>query len=231
MTAVEILIFVLECVAIASYAVSGTIVAIQKRADVFGALFFAFATAFGGGLMRDLTIGKHPPLLFDSREYAILAAICLVSSLTVFLVSFAGNNADRLTHNIHNLLIEGTDMIGLAFFCVLGVESALSSAPDLAGNRALLIFCGCITSVGGGILRDVLSAQIPLLFRKHIYFIPALLGSVCYVYLLPHTNRLLAILASVSIVLVLRILAIRFRWNLPTPLGGKEEAPHPKDPS
>lgn len=223
MTAVELVIFLLTCIAVASYAVSGTIVAIQKRADVFGALFFAFITAFGGGLIRDLTIGTNPPLLFISRDYAILAAVCFTVSLTVFLVSFAGNNADRLSHSLHNLLIEGTDMIGLAFFCVLGVDTALSSVPDLAGNRALLVFCGCITGIGGGILRDVLSAEIPLLFRKHVYFIPALLGTVCYVLLLPHTKRLLAILVSVSIILIIRTLAVRFRWNLPTPLGNRQK--------
>ncbi len=218
MNAVNSIIFALECIAVISFSVSGTVVAIGKRADVFGAVIFSFITTFGGGLIRDLIIGNHPPLLFVSREYAILAAICFAVSLTVFLISFAGNIADRLSQNLHNLLLEGTDMLGLALFCILGVDSAMASAPEIQNNVALLVFCGCITGVGGGILRDVFSAQIPLLFRKHVYIIPALLGTACYVLLLPHTERLIAILVSVSIILILRTLAIRFHWNLPTPL-------------
>ena len=217
-TPVDVVIFVLECIAAASFSVSGTICAIAKRTDFVGALIFAFVTVFGGGFIRDLVIGRNPPLLLSSMEYAILAAICLVVSISVFLIAFIPNVAGKLTAGLHNAILEASDMVGLALFCILGVDSALA-APVSAGNTALLIFCGCMTGVGGGILRDVLSAQIPLLFRKHIYFIPALLGTVCYVLMLPHTHRLLAILVSVSIILILRILAVRFRWNLPTPLG------------
>ena len=226
-SAVDWIIFLLECFAIASFAISGTISAINKRADVFGALIFAFVTSFGGGLMRDLIIGRTPPLLFTSKEYAVLAAICFAVSLTVFLAAFIGNAAESLNAHAHSWLMEGSDMVGLAFFCILGVDSVLNF-PPVSGNAMLVIFCGCITGIGGGILRDVLSAQIPLLFRKRIYFIPALLGTVCYYVLLSRIPRLAAILISVTVILVLRILAVRFRWNLPTPLGRPHETTQPE---
>ena len=119
-------------------------------------------------------------------------------------------------------------MIGLALFCILGVDSAIHFLGS-PSNPALLIFCGCITGIGGGILRDIFSAQIPLVFRKHIYLIPALLGTGCYVLLLSHLPRLAAILISVSIILVIRILAILFHWNLPTPLGKEPKQTSPEN--
>ena len=111
-------------------------------------------------------------------------------------------------------------------FCVLGVDSVIefyAKASMAPAHPAVLIFGGCITGIGGGILRDIFSAQIPSIFRKHVYLIPALLGSTCYVFLLPYIPRLAAILISVSIILVIRILAMRFRWDLPTPLDFKKE--------
>lgn len=219
MTAVDTVTFVLECVGIASFSASGTILAIKKRMDVFGALILAMITAFGGGLMRDLVIGVHPPKLFATQEYAVLAAIGAGVSLLLFLLSFFGNVAVLLTEHAHNVFLEATDTVGLALFCVLGVDSALASAPQCAENTMLLIFCGCITGVGGGVLRDVLSAQIPTVFRKHIYLIPALLGSTLYVLMSPYAARLPSILFSAGSILLIRVLAIRFRWNLPTPFG------------
>lgn len=216
-SAVDWVLFLLEGLGAVSFAVSGTIIAIKKRTDAVGAVIFALVTAFGGGLIRDLVIGRNPPVLFSTVESAILAGVCFFVSFTLFCVAFIGKVAIVLTERMHNALLEGSDMIGLALFCILGVESAVGFLPSPA-NPALLVFCGCATGIGGGILRDVFSAQIPLVFRKHIYLIPALLGTVCYVLLLPHLPRLVAILISVSIILIIRILAIRFRWNLHTPL-------------
>ena len=222
---VDWVMFFLVCVGIVSFAVSGTIIAIQKKTDLIGAIIFAFTTAFGGGLIRDIIIGRNPPALFSTVEYAIYAIICLAVSLSLFLVSFIGKAATVLTGQIHNRLLEGSDSLGLALFCVLGVDSAATfcAANGISANPGLLIFCGCITGIGGGILRDIFSAQIPLIFRKHVYLIPALLGTGCYVFLLPYLPRLAVILISVSIILILRILAMRFHWNWPTPLNVKKE--------
>lgn len=219
---IDWIFFLLEGLGAVSFAVSGTIIAIKKRTDAVGAVIFALITAFGGGLIRDLVIGRTPPALFSTVECAILAGVCFGVSFILFLVSFIGKTAIVLTDRMHNVLLEGSDMLGLALFCVLGVDAAIGFLPSPA-NPALLIFCGCITGIGGGILRDIFSAQIPMVFRKHIYLIPAVLGTGCYVFLLPYIPRLAAILISVFIILVIRILAIRFQWNLPTPLGKKEE--------
>ena len=224
---IETVILILECVAVAFFSFSGTLIAIRKRTDPIGALFFAMITCFGGGLIRDMIIGLHPPRLFFDREYAILAVVCAVTSLLVFSCSFIGNTAQKLTDHRHDFWVEGSDAMGLAIFCILGVESALQTDPDLEKNFVLLVFCGCITGVGGGVMRDIFSAQIPSLFRKHIYLIPALAGTLLYVLVRPVANRLAAIAVSVALILLLRFLAIRFRWNLPTP-AAKGDGNDPK---
>ncbi|MCQ2386092.1 MAG: TRIC cation channel family protein, partial [Clostridia bacterium] len=159
-----------------------------------------------------------PPKLLFSFEFRVLAVLCLAVSAFVFSISFFGNVADALISHSHNFWLELTDSVGLAAFCVLGVDSTLSSRPDLAGNALLLVFSGCITGVGGGVLRDMLSAEVPLLFRKHIYFIPAVLGSLIYVFLLPLQRQVLSYLISMGIILLIRLLAMHFKWNLPSPL-------------
>lgn len=227
MKPIETITLVLECIAVASFSVTGTLIAIKRRLDIFGALVLALITSFGGGLIRDLTIGMTPPLLLSGdREYTTMTVVCVAVSLTVSLTAFLGNMAERLTASIHNILIESTDTLGLALFCILGIDSALEANAAFQSNPALLIFCGCITGVGGGILRDVMTAQIPSIFRKHIYLIPALLGSSLYVVLHSYEVRQIpAILFSAGLILILRFLAIRFRWNLPTPLGRHENDP------
>lgn len=78
-----------------------------------------------------------------------------------------------------------------------------------------MIFCGLITGVGGGMLRDICSAQIPSVFRKNIYLIPAVLGSVLYVLTYSHWNQLVSMLLSIALIIVIRLLAYFFKWNLP----------------
>jgi uncharacterized membrane protein YeiH len=114
----------------------------------------------------------------------------------------------------HNLVLELTDALGLSTFCVLGVDLARGVAGESA-TTVLLIFCGLITGVGGGMLRDICSAQIPSVFRKNIYLIPAVLGSTLYVLTYSHWNQLLSMLLSISLIIVIRLLAYFFKWNLP----------------
>lgn len=222
-------IFVIECIGVISFAVSATIVAIRKRLDFIGAVVFALVTSFGGGFFRDLVIGVTPPRLLSSREFGILALICIGVSLLLFHLSFLGQIAPKLIAHIHSPWIELTDSIGLAAFCVLGVDSAIVSCPESADNALLLLFCGCITGVGGGIVRDIFSAEIPGIFRKHIYLIPALVGTLTYIALLPFERQVLSHLIAMAVILCIRTLAIRFKWNCPTPLGREKQTEKEKE--
>ena len=209
----DVIYFIIECIGVVSFAITGTICAIRKKTDVVGALVFAMLTSFGGGIIRDVTTG-HVPRLFTSHEYYILAAVCAATSLICFHLAFIERVGVFLGKHAHSWFLEVTDMMGLAIFCVLGVDVG----REMLGEGTvpiLLIFCGFITGVGGGILRDICSAQVPSIFRKHIYLIPAVLGSTLYTLTYPHWPHLVSVFVSVALIVTIRALATIFKWNMP----------------
>ena len=145
---IDTILFVIQCIGIASFAVTGAIIGISKKADMIGTVVFAFLTAFGGGFIRDITIGRIPRI-FTDRDYYIFAAICAATSLLCFLLAFNDTFRRFLGKHKHNFVLEFTDAMGLSIFCVLGVDAA----REVVGNGApavLLIFCGnCQYLVGG----------------------------------------------------------------------------------
>lgn len=204
---------ILQCVGVISFAVTGTIIAIQKRLDVIGALVFALLTSFGGGMIRDIITG-NVPRLFLMRDYYIMEICCVATALFCFHIAFIPRVGKFLAKHQHNFILEFTDAIGLALFCVLGVDST----RVLAGEGAapiLLIFGGFITGVGGGMLRDICSAQIPSIFHKNIYLIPAVLGSTLYVITVQFIPQMLALSISAALIITIRLLAYFFKWNMP----------------
>ncbi len=208
------LIQIMEYIAVISFSVSATICAVRKGTDAVGALILSFLTSFGGGFLRDLTLGITPHILWDN-EYRILGLICICTSLVFFHLSFHKRFAEFFQVHSHDFFIDFSDAIGLSIFCVLGVEAALQTQEN--ANVTLLIFCGCISGVGGGMLRDICCGQIPSVLCKDVYILPALCGSAFYVFThnrLPHP---LALLLSVIFIIFFRTLAILFHWNFPIP--------------
>ncbi len=224
----NIILNIVEYIGVISFAISGTVIAIKKKTDGVGALIFAFLTCFGGGMIRDISLGDVPRILTVTKNY-YLAIVCLLVSGVCFALAFVPKTATFLTKHSHNFAIEFTDAIGLSAFCVTGINVAI----DLGfKNSILVIFCGCITGVGGGMLRDICSAEIPFIFRKHIYLIPTICGSVFYVLTYNRIPRVASLLTAIAIIIGLRILAIVFKWNLPVPSGdgdGIKEAPKTTD--
>lgn len=206
-------LFIIQTLGSISFALTGTIIAIQKKTDFVGAVFFALLTSFGGGIIRDLVLG-HTPRVFVEREMYVTAAICAVLSLCCFHLAFIKPVARFIGAHKHNFVLELTDALGLSTFCVLGVDLARNVAGEGA-STVLLIFCGLITGVGGGMLRDICSAQIPSVFRKNIYLIPAVLGSTLYTLTYSHWNQLASMPVSMLLIITIRLLAYFFKWNLP----------------
>ncbi len=215
---VDIILSIVEYVGVFSFAISGTVIAIKKKTDAVGALIFALLTCFGGGMLRDVILGGVPKILTE-RSYHYLALTCICVSLVCFVLAFIPKTADFITKHSRDFAIDFTDAIGLSVFCVFGVNVAVEQG---AQNPVLLIFCGCITGVGGGVLRDVCSAEIPFIFRKHIYLIPTLIGSTFYALTYKHIHHLASMFIAIGIIIVLRVLAIKFKWNLPVPKGKGE---------
>lgn len=221
----QYIIFVAELVGIIAFAISGVLVAIDHRLDLFGALVLGAVTAVGGGMTRDILIGQTPPVMFANPVYAILA---VAVSLFVFLLAYFSPNRFNLHGQRLMQIVNFFDALGLGVFVTVGVDAVLAS--DMAGNVFLAIFIGTITGVGGGMLRDIFVATIPAIFRKHIYALAAILGSAIYYYMVTFGLPVpVAIPVAVAAVVAIRVLAMRYRWNMPhVPLP--EDARPPQEP-
>ena len=210
MTWSEIFLYICELTGTAAFAISGALIAIERKLDLFGVVFLSVLTALGGGVIRDLLIGSIPPVFFYSYEYLLVAFICAIG---VFIISSKlkiGKKADRVIRIITLIF----DSLGLGVFSVAGVNAAISAG--YIDNAFLVIFVGMTTAVGGGILRDVMSNATPFVLQKHIYATAAIIGSALY-FLLLSFNVLpqISVLISVAAVITIRCLAAYYHWSLP----------------
>lgn len=198
---------IIEFAGTMAFAVSGIRLASSKRFDWFGALIVGMATAIGGGTLRDVMLGVTPFWLTNS----IYIICCALSLLWVVLFG------KYLIRQQNTWFI--FDTIGLALFNVIGIEKTL----QLGFPYWTAIVMGSITGAGGGIIRDILINEVPLIFRKEIYAMACVAGGVVYVALHALTDfsaEMNALLSSV-VVIVVRILAVRNHWHLPV-LRGEE---------
>lgn len=173
----------------------------DKETDLFGATFTGFVTAIGGGTLRDIMLGSYP-LTWVSDIYFIYAII--LGSLTAYLFF---NLLSKLRRTF--LLF---DAVGISFFTILGVEKALSLGmrPEVAA------IMGMFSAVMGGVIRDTLINETPVLFRKEIYATACLGGAVLYL-ILNHfgVERNLNLILSSAFIFVVRLLAVKFKLALP----------------
>lgn len=202
---------VIEVIGIIAFSVSGAMVAIRRKTDLFGVILLAILTAHGGGLLRDTIFSFSPPAVFTLKWYLL---ICVVVSVIVFLIARKYSktyleNETKIEH-INDIF----DALGLGIFAVVGTKVAIEYG--YAEDTIITISCGVITCIGGGIIRDVLTKSIPFVLVKRIYAIAAILGSsVYYVMYLFEINDGIAIVAGVLVTFILRLLAMIFKWNMP----------------
>lgn len=203
--------FVIELIGTIAFAGSGAMVAIRKRLDLLGVLILGVTTAVGGGMIRDLVIGIHPPVMFQDPVYvsvAIVTSFILFTLLKIYrpIMSFMES---ELYDNILNFM----DAIGLGVFTVVGVNTAIHKGRG--EYLFLAIFLGVITGVGGGVLRDIMVRQVPAILWKHIYACASIAGAVSYIILRKIMGDDIAMVFSTCIVVVIRLLARHYKWNLP----------------
>ena len=195
---------ILEITGTIAFAAAGSLVGIKKRLDIFGVAMLAVTTAVGGGIIRDTLLGNAPPLAFRNPVFILLSlAVSVIVSFYVIPV------ARRKT------LLTVCDAVGLGAFTVTGAGLAL--AHD---NPLLVILLGVMTGIGGGILRDVLIREIPLVFQKEIYAVASTIGALSFYGLqmvMPYGQALYpAFFTTVAI----RLLSVRYNVNLPQVRGG-----------
>ena len=196
------------CVA---FALSGSMVALHYRLDLFGNIVLAMTTAMGGGLIRDLIIGCTPPMMFQNPTYAIVASS--VAVIMFLLARFSKNLYDRMEPHI-NALANVFDAIGLGAFTVVGMRSGI--AAGFSDNGFLLVFLSLLTGVGGGVLRDLFVQRMPNVLHKHVYAVAVLIGAVVNLMMFRLNVRdVFATPATIVLVFTIRMLATHYRWNLP----------------
>ncbi len=195
------IIYALDLLGTFVFAISGTMSAANKKLDLFGAAFAGFVTAIGGGTLRDIILGKFPVSWVSDMNYFYIISIGVI-------VTFLFKQFIRRMKRTLFLF----DTIGIGVFTIIGLEKSL-----LFGiNPILAILMGVFTAVMGGVIRDILCNDIPLIFRKEIYATACLLGGITFL-LLNYLNVNTAInqFITISFIIVFRIICIRYKLALP----------------
>ncbi len=184
-----------------AFAISGVLVAMEKRLDLFGVFIIAFVTAIGGGTLRDLLIGNTPVGWMQDLTYVITIFISVV-----FAIIFV----NKLKYLRRSLFL--FDTIGIGLYTMVGVEKGLEA--ELL--PVMCIFLGTMTACFGGVIRDILCNEIPVIFRKEIYATACILGALSYFLIIQFPVKdEYAYIAGIFVVILLRLLAVRFKISLP----------------
>lgn len=202
------MVFFLELIGTVAFAISGAVVGIQKKMDIFGVAILAMTTAVGGGIIRDVILNITPPAAFRNPVFTL-------SSIGIGIIVFViyRHHFEMQKHAIYDVLLRIMDAIGLSLFTVIGVETAYIHVAD--ANAYLAIFVGVLTGVGGGILRDVLAGNTPYVFVKHFYACASLIGAVVCAVCWSWLGSLPSMLIGAGLIMVLRNMAVHYRWSLP----------------
>ncbi len=195
------MIYWLDLFGVLVFAVAGSLSAGKKRMDLFGVIVVALATALGGGTLRDLVLGCYPVFWVSDPTYLLVGSGA--SLLTFILARFLKPPGK---------LLQTADAFGLAIFTVIGAQKAMG----LGISPAISAIMGVMTGVAGGMIRDVLSGEIPLILRAEIYATASLCGAAVFTglsFYLPGNSGI--IFLSVAVTLFLRLAAIHWKFSLP----------------
>ena len=198
----ELFIYVLDLFGTMAFAVTGAFKAIEKKFDIVGIIILATITGLAGGTIRDIIIGTVPPNSIADPAYIV---ITVATGFVIFLLF------SRLKKH-WNLFLK-FDAIGLGVFTIIGATFAY----NIFGLNFLAIaFAGIVTAIGGGILRDVFVQDTPIIFVKELYASASFIGVVVFYFILAFDGSLyLATILGIIITTGLRMVAMKFNWNLP----------------
>lgn len=206
----NLIFIILELLGTVAFALSGALTAIKKEMDIFGACVLGTTTAIGGGIIRDLIIGINPPTSLIDPTNALIAIVVSVITYVPIIQKFVIRK-----HKIYDFILFIADAVGLGVFTVVGVRTAFDHIAD--PHLFTAVFLGVLTGVGGGVLRDVFSREVPVIFVKNFYACASILGGLAYAILRSYVPPVIALTVGIATVLSLRILASVFNWELPKP--------------
>jgi uncharacterized membrane protein YeiH len=192
----------LDIIGTIAFALSGALTAMSKKLDLFGVFIIAFVTAVGGGTLRDVMIGTTPVGWMLDLEYVYV--ICLSFGLALLF----RKKFERLRTSLFLF-----DTIGLGVFTLIGLEKGI----NIGLHPIVCIALGTMTACFGGVIRDILCAEIPVIFRKEIYATICILGGIIFFILRKFNldNDILYLISSL-VIIVVRLMAVKFKWYLPT---------------
>lgn len=193
---------VLDLLGTIAFAISGALAAMNRRLDLFGIFIIAFVTAIGGGTIRDILIGNVPVTWMKNIIY-----IYLIGVVTIFSIIFR-RNLDHLKKSLFLF-----DTIGLGVFTITGVEIGVQANL----NPIISITLGAMTGTFGGVIRDILCNEIPVIFRKEIYATACLIGGLAFVVLYEFgVNTDVIYVVTTLTVILIRLVVVRYKISLPS---------------
>ena len=190
------------------FSLSGGFDAVQHKLDILGVMVLAIATAVGGGIMRDVLLGINPPAAFTNETYLLT---CIAGGLVVI---FFSNRVERHYHWVKN-----ADAIGLGVFAAIGAAKGLEYGLGWVG----ILMVSAMTATGGGLIRDLLLRQVPMILHSDFYASAAIIGGA--VYMLGHFSGIdeqNALLISAASAIAVRFIAMKWNLSLPKITGGAE---------
>lgn len=199
----------LDILGTAAFAISGTLAAIHKRLDLFGVFIIAFVTAVGGGTLRDILIDRNPVSWMKDLNFVY----AIIGATTVAIVF-----RNKINYLRSSLFL--FDTIGLGIFTIVGTEIGIQQNF----HPIISIILGTITATFGGVIRDILCNEIPVIFKKEIYASACIAGAITLIILSKfqintNTNYIITVL----IVIVIRLVAVKFKLSLPTLITDKKK--------
>jgi uncharacterized membrane protein YeiH len=198
---------IIEIAGTAAFSIAGAFAAMEKKLDLFGIFIIAFVTAMGGGTLRDVLIGDLPVKWMLDMSYGL---VVLLSTLSALLFT-------RVILNYHKILLL-FDSIGLGFFTLAGIQIGLT----LGFTPITCVALGTMSACFGGVIRDISLNNIPLIFEKEIYATACIVGGILY-FLLGnlHIQKSYVEVISLLTIVLFRLLAVKFDWQLPSPWKSK----------
>ena len=199
---------IFETAGTVAFALSGSLVALSRRMDIFGVAVLASLTAVGGGMIRDVLIGAVPPRALTNPVWLVLALAVAVLSCAAFALA----RFSRKSRRVFTFFYDLSDTVGLAAFTVTGAAAGFSTTPQ--ARFVLPIMLGLLTGVGGGVMCDLLAQRVPVVLKADVYALASIGGALAACLARPHLNATQTAWLGFSVVVALRVCAIAFGWQL-----------------
>ncbi len=195
-----IFIEIMGLIGTGAFAVSGVLVGMKNKLDLFGLFVLAVITASGGGLIRDVIISDDMPVFFTNPQYLITIVIAMI--ITCLTVKYI----NRMLY-----IIKFFDAVGLGVFTIIATYRCMLLNMPFIG----VMFIACLTGIGGGIVRDILVNDVPLVFKSEIYALASMIGAMVFYFLYNIVEPSLNVYICVFIVFIIRMAAVHYNIKLP----------------